>query len=435
MWRGRRVGIGVVGRAGAFVCATSALVLLATLEAAPASAGASGCTVRDSSTSQIYPSLQAAVNAAVAGDALEIAGTCAGETKVEKNLSLERASGAGGKPTLLGRVTTSGGVTLHFTQLKLTNGFDAAEGGAIYVSGCTSTGSINGGESAAGRELALYMVSSHVTEAAIGMAGSASITKSVISGNSGTGISVLGPLELVSSTVSKNAGVGIVTAWYGASLINSKVTGNKGGGIQAANANLYLLNSTVSGNTGAEQGGGISSGNSEVRLAGTSSVSKNSTAGTGGGIRASDWTDVTLEGSASVRQNTASADGGGIYVDENASVALDDEASVRNNVTTARGGGIYEGVASEEGGTKVTMGGSSLVTGNKAASAGGGVYLYGPGSLLELLGLSSIKSNQAGTNGGGIYAARTAYGAAILRYGAGWEGAVSGNRPDDVFTE
>jgi predicted outer membrane repeat protein len=409
------------------------VALVAPLAAAalPSTSLAASCTVVNGTTSQSYTSLQVAVNASKGGDTLMITGTCAGETTVDRNLTLERAAGLTSKPTLLGRVTATEGVTVGFTQLKLTSGVSAPKGGAVYIEGCTLTGDIYGSE-----KTNLQMVSSHLTKAGIALAGSASITKSVITGSSGAGISVLGNVELTSSTISKNAGIGIRSHAGNIVLTSSKVIGNNGGGIEGDRATIYLSNSTVAGNTGAERGGGIAAFQATVQLAGTSSVSKNSTTGEGGGVWAFDYTEVVLEGSASVKDNTASGEGGGIYASGHTFVALKDEASVKNNVTASRGAGIYAGIAySEEEPTKVTLGDSSLVAGNKAAGAGGGVYLRAIGSILELVGSSSIKMNEAGTSGGGVFIGKNEYGAGTLIFGAGWKGVISGNLPDNLFAE
>ena len=430
------VGVGR-GCSGARRLTPFLLVLSALLAAAalPSTSLAATCTVVNGTTSQSYTSLQAAVNAAKAGDTLTIAGTCAGETTVDRNLTLERATGLMSKPTL-GGVTVSEGVAVSFAQLKLADGVSAPNGGTVNVSGCTLTGSIVGGESAVGRHLDLQMVGSRLTKAGIGIAGSASVAESVITGNSGAGISVFGEIEVTSSTISKNAGIGIKGHTGNIVLTGSKVVGNKGGGLEDDRATIYLSNSTVTGNTGAARGGGIAAWQATVQLAGTSSVSKNSTTGAGGGVWADEYTDVVLEGSASVKANTASAEGGGIYASGNTFVTLKDKASVKKNATASRGAGIYAGIAySEEEPTKVTLGDSSLVAGNKATEAGGGVYLRGIGSILELAGSSWIKMNEAGTNGGGVFIGKNEFGAGTLIYGAGWNGVISGNLPDNVFAQ
>jgi predicted outer membrane repeat protein len=413
-----------------FLVALTALLAAAAL---PSTSLAATCTVVNGATSQSYTSLQAAVNASKGGDTLMITGTCAGETTVDRNLTLQRAAG---KPTLLGRVNLSEGVAVSFSQLKLANGVSALNGGEVDVDRCTLTGGIYGGESSVGRYLTLQMTGSRLTKAGIAIVGSASITESVITGNSGTGVGVYGNIEISGSTISKNAGMGIKGHAGNIVLTSSKVLGNEGGGIEDDQATISLSNSTVSANTGAERGGGIAAFQATVQLAGTSSVSKNSTTGEGGGVWAFDNTEVVLEGSASVKENTASGEGGGIYASGHTFVTLKDKTSVKNNVTASRGAGIYAGIAySEEEPTKVILGDSSLVTGNKATGAGGGVYLRAIGSVLELVGSSSIKMNEAGTSGGGVFIGKNEYGAGTLIFGAGWKGVISGNLPDNVFAE
>jgi parallel beta helix pectate lyase-like protein len=411
------------------------VVALIALSAVPPPALAGSCAVEDAETGQTYTSLQAAVNSAKAGDTLMIAGTCAGETTLDRDLALEGVVAATGKPTLLGMVSVREGLTISLTHLKLVSGISALEGGVVNIAGCTLTGNFYGGESSSGRGLFLHMASSRLVKAGIGMTGAASIAESVITASSGDGISILGPVEVADSTISKNARLGIAAHGGDIALTNSKVTGNKEGGIRDDRATVYLSDSTVAGNTGAEQGGGIFAVQATVRLAGSSSVSENSTSGEGGGIWASEFSDVVLEGAASVARNTASAPGGGIYASEHSFVTMTDKASIKNNLTASSGAGIYVGPGyTEEEPTKATLGGSSLIAGNKAAGAGGGVYLRGAGSILELVGSSSIKSNEAATSGGGVYAGRTESGSSEIVHGTEWKGVISGNLPDNVFT-
>jgi hypothetical protein len=230
----------------------------------------STCLVMDANSNQSYTTLQDAVNAAAAGDALTVQGTCTGTTTIGEDLTVT-GQPANGYPTptlngnQAGTVVTIGGGTVTINTLTITGG---------VASICCGGGISN----------SATLILNNV----------------IVSGNSttegaGGGIGNTGSLTLNSTTVSDNnatAGAGI---WSNGTLIlngTSSVTGNsavQGGGIEGAGGTVTLNdNTSISGNSASPDGA------------------------VGGGIAAFDTT-VTMTGSATITNNTSSNVGGGIY--------------------------------------------------------------------------------------------------------------------------
>ncbi len=118
----------------------AALVLTGGLLAEPVAAAKSTnchvkCQVVNVSSHRSFGTLQAAVDAASAGDTLRVKGTCVGSTTIAKDLAITGKSGRGYGPATLdgdhtGRVLTiSEGVTAALTGLRITNGTATGGGG------------------------------------------------------------------------------------------------------------------------------------------------------------------------------------------------------------------------------------------------------------------------------------------------------------------
>jgi predicted outer membrane repeat protein len=299
--------------------------LIASAAAAPDSQPA--CAISDTRNHKSFSSLQQAVDAAKAGDTLEVKGNCVGNTSVDRDVTLKGVTNKAfpGTPTLdgneQGRVLTINGGTTTIQSLTITNGQTSRAGGGIYV------------------------------------ATAAVLVNVLVSGNSagtnnfGGGIEAdLGSrLTLINSTVSSNSAGssgGIDMFRAKATLINSTVTGNQAtrepgpetdsgcafgdplviyacaGGIWNYQGTLALTNSTVDSNTAAYRGGGITS---YVRLVGGNPVS---------GL-------TILSGATSISSNTAGDNGGGIFVNNtitNSTVgvhAADGTATYKDPITGA----------------------------------------------------------------------------------------------------
>jgi hypothetical protein len=148
-------------------------------------------------------------------------------------------------------------------------------------------------------------------------------------------------------------------------VTDATVPGNDtGGGILNSRGNILLLNTMVSGNV-ADNGAGISNDSGRVRVF-RSIVSANTTRAGGGG-------------------------GGGIYNDGSLLVAT---SLVTGNRANTNGGGIYNG----EGGRAETF--RTIIRENVAGANGGGVFNAADGRLV--LRRTLVTRNTA-ANGGGIF--------------------------------
>jgi hypothetical protein len=261
----------------------------------------STCLVTDTTSGQTYTDLPDAVNAAAAGDTLDVAGTCTGPTTIGKDLTITGSTGA----TLDGQqqgstLTINSGVTVTLNTLTITDGLGSGgpngDGGGIYNDG-----------------------------------GTVALNNTTVSGNfAGFHLGAGGGIESTGGTVTLNG--------------TSSVTGNfavAGGGIRLVGATLVLdgSNNSISNNTVDDFGGGILSDTaSTVTLGPGTSISNNAGGQAGGGIE-NDGT-LTLDG-ASITGNTASdsnGTGGGI---DNDGGTVTGTASITGNSAGFDGGGIY----------------------------------------------------------------------------------------------
>lgn len=190
---------------------------------------------------------------------------------------------------------------------------------------------------------------------------------------------------------------------------SNAMTGGTGGGIYFSYVNATLNNVNVEYNYSRSNGGGMYISTSDVNM-------------TGCNVR----NNVT--GEEGVKQSVAgvSASGGGIYIyagsynaSYDASVALTfTDGNISNNSATNMGGGVYIGGGNNASVTaKATFENANItdnvVTGyysnttNTAASggAGGGLYLANSSSLptVTLTGTTTVSGNRALTTGGGVY--------------------------------
>ena len=211
---------------------------IATAAVAVAATPASAATCRVTNGSKAFGSLQAAVDAAAAGDRLGILGTCTGATVVSKNLTLAGSTRGPHRPVL------SGGNAVRVLQIEpqatvtLTN--------VIIRNGNAAAGTGGGGIQNSGSLKAIHVV----------------VTRNRTTGPGG-GILNLGDLVLIRSLVSGNLapsdGGGIYNAgdlvtWSSALIGNT--AGGVGGGMFAEGI-ATMHHSLVAGNTAGDTGGGI----------------------------------------------------------------------------------------------------------------------------------------------------------------------------------
>src|SRR5262245_59647076 len=304
-WEARLVAQRTTGTKGAAMrrvaifCSALAVAGVLVVLAPAGGAASPTCAVSNVRTHKDYGSVQAAADAAKAGDTLEVKGTCVGTTSVQRNIALQGVTNKAfpGNPTLDGNeqvtVLTITGGTTTIRGLTITNGRTSGLGGGVYV------------------------------------ASAAVLDDVLVTGNSAGAVQFGGGIEadsgssltLIDSTVSGNSAGssgGIDMFRAKATLINSTVTGNHAtraagptgtgggctfddvdyacaGGIWNYQGTLALVDSAVTENTAVYRGGGIVS---YVRIVGGNPVS---------GL-------TILSGTTSISSNTALDSGGGIFV-------------------------------------------------------------------------------------------------------------------------
>ena len=307
-------------RALTIVAALALAAVVLVILAPTAVGGPPSCAVSNARNHKDYSSLQQAVDAAKAGDTLEVKGTCFGNTSVDRNVTLKGVTNKAfpGTPTLDGGET---GTVLHITNgtttvdgLTITNGVADVE--SVEGNGCCVGGGIAVSGDTAGARLVKSLVTGNSATVFGGGIdvddGTLTLVNSIVSGNtawSSGGIdSDFGTITLVGSTVSGNTAVG------GTSCQN---LGSCAGGIWNFGGTLTLIDSTVSGNTATRRGGGIvnqtpTGGPTAVlTLSGTTTIANNHaisdpTVNLGGGIwiRGGATVSATADWTGSVSGNT-----------------------------------------------------------------------------------------------------------------------------------
>jgi hypothetical protein len=355
--------------------------------------GPGSCTPADPNCA----SIQAAVNAATAGDTIQVAaGTYPEKITIAKDLTI---TGAGAAATTVDG-TQSGGVftinagTVSLSAMTISNGLRSIAmgggGGGIF-----NAGTLTVTQCIITRNAARPLINElgFARGGGIYNSGTLTVTLSTISNNGaapdadefggvGGGISNAGTLTVAWSTISGN-------------------TARSGGGI-GTSGTLILTNSSVSNNTAARSGGGITGGGTITVTDSTVSNNKalditEATGTIGGGIQSSGA--LTVAGST-ISGNFATLFGGGIYNFGTLTVTksavsgnrLSEAASIAPQGSS--GGGIYHGSS-----TGVATIADSIVSDNRAViSDGGGIFSSGK---LEVT--NSTVFRNMGRNGAGIF--------------------------------
>jgi hypothetical protein len=214
-------------------------------------AGAAACRVTNGSAA--FGSLQAAVDAATAGDRLVISGTCTGSTDVTKDLTLAGSAPGPDRPVLSGGgtvrpLTIEPQATVTLTDVIIRNGSSATGGGG----GVQNVGSL--------KAIRVLVTGNRTSVAGGGILnlGDLVLTRSLVSNNrsplEGGGIFNAGDLVTWSTDIKGNTAGGVGGGMFAegvATLHGGVVTGNTagdtGGGILTVNV-LTLDNTRVFGN-------------------------------------------------------------------------------------------------------------------------------------------------------------------------------------------
>lgn len=292
-------------RAAALGLATG---LLALSPPRPARA-ATECEVKNPRLGAQYASLQAAVDAAGAGDKLRVSGVCVGSTVIDRKLTIAgvRASGTS-RPILdgdrAGRVLEiEDGVVVRLQSLVVRRGEVWLEGDETADGG----GILNHGRLI-------------LTDVAV-LANSA---------ERGGGIFSTGDVTLNGTTT----------------IARNETVDTDGGGVALDGGTLTVNDATaIHDNSAARGGGGIYGVNAEITLNENSVVHDNRAATGGGGIYGDFETTVVLNGSTAVHHNRALERGGGVF--DGTRLTMNGASSITDNVAGTRGGGIFAGCYAE----------------------------------------------------------------------------------------
>jgi parallel beta-helix repeat protein len=240
------------------------------------------------------------------------------------------------------------------------------------------------------------------------------------------GTSILSGLTLTngSGTFIDNAsrGGGVYCKASSPTLTNNRVVGNSavlGGGVYCEGSSPALRDNTIGGNSG-EMGGGVFCYESSPTLTGNN-ISDNSASSTGGGLWF--WTGSATLSSNTISGNHADDDAGGVYC-EGSSPTLTDN-TITGNSTDTSGGGVYCYASSSPilnrntiTGNQAVQGGGGVECNNQSSATmtnntisgnavtngyGGGVMCYDHAS--PTLTNNTIVGNAANLGGGGVCAA------------------------------
>jgi len=235
----------------------------------------------------------------------------------------------------------------------------------------------------------------------IGNFGTLTVSNCVISAS---GIFNGGALTVSNCDISGSLGDGIGNHAFSSgkaslTLVNSNVSGNDGIGIsnyvdEFATLTVTMRSTTVSGNSAGgvlAQGGGVIFGGSIQVTITDCTVSGNTY---WGGIHATGLTnlfvtDSTISGNSANTGFPGGDSGGGIYYPDRV-----ENCTISGNSAATSGGGIYGGF------TEIV---NSTISGNSAGTSGGGIYEIGASNQVSLDVRNSTITGNSAPSGGGIY--------------------------------
>jgi hypothetical protein len=229
--------------------------------------------------------------------------------------------------------------------------------------------------------------------------GSMNVVGTRISGNSASG------------SAPDNGGGGIFTGGGTLNLSLSSIAENtadgpagSGGGIFAAGGTVNVAASRIDGNTANRAGGGVEVVAADVNIS-ASALTDNvagpvgaAAPGNGGGLHVTGADSEVRINLSRITGNTAASEGGGLWNDAGSTMTINASIISRNQALGAapdNGGG---GIFNNGGMLEINL---SSITGNSAAGNGGGLFL-GDGGEVHIRA-SQISRNEAAGNGGGIY--------------------------------
>ena len=332
--------------------------------------GVCGCTVCDDDDECQFTSVQAAIDAAAAGDVVTIcSGTYTGNITISKNVSLvgsledTELIGTGDGPV----VTVNAGVTALLRFALVSGGTGATLEGVLVGGGIFNSGDLT---------VANALIEKNTAEVGAGIfnrtRATLTLNRVIVQLNQAQGDD-------------QTFGGGLYNAFGGQATVTqrSAITNNEaanGGGI--FNNGILTISdaTTIVTNVGSGDGGGIVNDEGDVTID-DSTVIGNKTPGDGGGILNIDGT-LTLTDDAEVGANEANR-GGGVFNQGVATFSATDSAVTNNEATI--GAGIFN-----SGGTVELA--TSTVFENDASDTGGGIFNT-QGGVVTLDNQSAVVDN------------------------------------------
>ncbi len=214
-----------------------------------------------------------------------------------------------------------------------------------------------------------------------------------LSGQSSTGSVVDATIQ---GNTSSGAG-GAIWAWdhqlevSGDILYNTTPATENGGGIYVSSLDLALVDVSISGHHAADGGGVYAAEGSTISM-NNATISDNDADGNGGGVYSAGYLSST---NSYIEDNTAATQGGGLFV--------------TNSGVTFSGGRLQANVAGEAGGGALIRGGSVSVTGagvrSNSSAQGGGLCILGASvyGVMVRINTAAVTGNTATGSGGGVY--------------------------------
>ncbi|MEJ5310564.1 MAG: S8 family serine peptidase [Anaerolineae bacterium] len=307
-------------------------------------------------------------------------------------------------------------------------GNQASSGGGLYADASvvdfSGTIATNLANIAGGGVYATNNSTLNLTNATVGLSGSALGNRLGTSGGSGAGLylaegttAVLSNTVVVSNTFQTTGftyGGGAYLSNSTLTLYNSRieqhyapsVSDGRGAGIYLNNSTATLDNSRILSNTAGTVGGGVRMWNtSTLNVLNGSVIGYNTSLNdVGGAIAAGGTPDINIV-NATLRNNTAATHGGAVYLD---SGTLDFTGgwTLRENTATGGNGGAIAAVGTAD--VSFRAGGYSLGYFNRALGGHGGMLYLSNTTTAQLYATDGhamyIYANQAGGNGGALYA-------------------------------
>ena len=168
---------------------------------------------------------------------------------------------------------------------------------------------------------------------------------------------------------------------------------NNGAGVFIQGTKVAMTGGTIYNNKSTKGGGGVYICGGTFEMSG-GEISNNVTTNFGGGVYKQKGT-FTMSGDSTITKNRSQSSGGGVYNQQNEFTMSG--GKITGNESQSYGGGVYNL-------GKFTMSGGEI-TGNESKMSGGGVYNVSTGSF-KMSDIAVISNNKAAGLGGGVYLAQ-----------------------------